>query len=75
MKQQAKVTFMWDPIAVENRNVTGTNCLLWGNDYPHVEGSFPDSQNWVDKQFSGVPETEIDTMVRLNAASIFGLTP
>jgi predicted TIM-barrel fold metal-dependent hydrolase len=75
MKRQAKVTFMWDPVAEENRNVTGTDCLLWGNDYPHVEGSFPDSQNWVDKQFSGVPETEIDAMVRLNAASIFGLTP
>jgi predicted TIM-barrel fold metal-dependent hydrolase len=75
IKRQAKVTFMWDPVAVENRHVTGTDCLLWGNDYPHVEGSFPDSQTWVDKQFSGVPEPEIDAMVRLNAASIFGLDP
>ena len=39
IKRQAKVTFMWDPVAVENRHVTGTDCLLWGNDYPHVEGS------------------------------------
>ena len=29
-----------------------------------LEGSFPDSQAWIEKQFSGVPETEIDAMVR-----------
>lgn len=75
IQRQAKVTFMWDPVAVHNRHLTGTDCLLWGNDYPHVEGSYPDSQAWVDKQFSGVPETEIDAIVRMNAASIFGLSP
>ena len=64
---------MWDPVAVAARDYTGTDCLLWGNDYPHIEGSFPDSQAWVEKQFSGVPEEEIDAMVRGNAASTFNL--
>jgi predicted TIM-barrel fold metal-dependent hydrolase len=74
MKRQAKATFMWDPLAIRNRDLTGLDCLLWGNDYPHWEGSFPDSQQWVEKQFAGVPEDEIDQMVRGNAAEIFGLT-
>jgi predicted TIM-barrel fold metal-dependent hydrolase len=73
MKRQAKATFMWDPLAIRNRDLTGLDCLLWGNDYPHWEGSFPDSQRWVEKQFAGVPEDEIDQMVRGNAAQIFGL--
>jgi predicted TIM-barrel fold metal-dependent hydrolase len=47
---------------------------LWGNDYPHIEGSFPFSQEWVDKQFDGVPEDEIDKMVRTNAADLFGIS-
>ena len=51
--------------------MTGVDCLLWGNDYPHLEGSFPESEEWVDKQFSGVPESEIDAMVRGNAAKLF----
>ena len=73
LRRQAKATFMWDPVAVAARDYTGTDCLLWGNDYPHIEGSFPDSQAWVEKQFSGVPEEEIDAMVRGNAASTFNL--
>ena len=73
MKRQAKATFMWDPLAIRNRDLTGLDCLLWGNDYPHWEGSFPDSQQWVEKQFAGVPEDEIDQMVRRNAAETFGL--
>ena len=47
---------------------------MWGNDYPHMEGAFPFSQEWVDKQFAGVPEAEIDMMVRGNAARLFGIT-
>jgi predicted TIM-barrel fold metal-dependent hydrolase len=64
---------MWDPLAISTREVTGLDCLLWGNDYPHNEGSFPYSQEWVDKQFAGVPEHEIDAVVRGNAARLFGL--
>jgi predicted TIM-barrel fold metal-dependent hydrolase len=73
LKRQAHATFMWDPVAIREREVTGLDCLLWGNDYPHLEGSFPNSQAWVEKQFSGVPEQEIDAMVRANAARLFGI--
>lgn len=71
LKRQAHATFMWDPLAIRNRDVTGVDCLLWGNDYPHHEGSFPFSSEWIDKQFAGVPETEIDAIVRGNAARLF----
>jgi predicted TIM-barrel fold metal-dependent hydrolase len=73
LKRQTHATFMWDPVAIQTREVTGLDCLLWGNDYPHNEGSFPYSQEWVDKQFAGVPESEIDQMVRGNAARIFDI--
>jgi predicted TIM-barrel fold metal-dependent hydrolase len=74
LKRQAHATFMWDPLAVEVRHITGTDCLLWGNDYPHREGSFPWSQEWIDKQFAGVPEGELDAMVRGNAAKLFNIS-
>jgi predicted TIM-barrel fold metal-dependent hydrolase len=73
LKRQAHATFMWDPLAVRNRDLTGLECLLWGNDYPHHEGAFPYSQEWVDKQFAGVPDDEIDQIVHGNAAALFGL--
>jgi predicted TIM-barrel fold metal-dependent hydrolase len=74
LKRQAHATFMWDPLAIEVRHITGNDCLLWGNDYPHNEGSFPFSREWNDKQFAGVPEAEIDAIVHDNAAKLFNIT-
>jgi predicted TIM-barrel fold metal-dependent hydrolase len=74
IRRQIACTFMDDPIAISNRDVTGLDCLMWGNDYPHQEGVFPDSQEWVDKQFAGVPENEVMRMVHDNAATVFGLS-
>ena len=73
LKRQAHATFMWDPAAIRLRDITGLDCLMWGNDYPHNEGSFPFSAEWVEKQFAGVPDVEVDAMVRGNAARIFGI--
>ncbi|HEX5588150.1 MAG TPA: amidohydrolase family protein [Acidimicrobiia bacterium] len=72
LKRQARATFMWDPLAIRNRELTGIDCLMWGNDYPHPEGAFPYSQEWVEKQFAGVPEDEIERMTFGNAKELFG---
>jgi predicted TIM-barrel fold metal-dependent hydrolase len=73
LKRQAHATFMWDPVAVQLRDFTGTDCLLWGNDYPHPEGSFPWSQEWIDKQFVGVSDEDVDAITRGNAAKLFNI--
>jgi predicted TIM-barrel fold metal-dependent hydrolase len=75
VKRQLACTFMYDPVAVNNRHTTGLDSLMWGNDYPHAEGVFPDSQEMVAKQFAGVPDAEIEQMVFGNAAKVFGLSP
>jgi AcrR family transcriptional regulator len=73
LKRQAHATFMWDPLAIRSRDITGLDCLMWGNDYPHHEGSFPFSAEWIEKQFDGVPANEVDQICRGNAAEIFGI--
>jgi predicted TIM-barrel fold metal-dependent hydrolase len=74
IKRQVKCTFMYDPVAVRLRDITGLDCLMWGNDYPHLEGVFPFSAELNDKQFEGVPENEVMAMVHDNAAAVYGLT-
>jgi predicted TIM-barrel fold metal-dependent hydrolase len=74
MKRQTHATFMWDPLAIRSRDLTGLDCLMWGNDYPHHEGSFPFSADWIEKQFDGVPADEVEQICRGNAAEIFGIT-
>jgi predicted TIM-barrel fold metal-dependent hydrolase len=70
-RRQLKVTFQEDPIGIANRHFTGTQCLMWGSDYPHWEGTWPNSKAAVEKQFAGIPEDEIDQIVRGNAVSTF----
>ena len=40
--RQCAVTITDDPVALHNVPLTGSDCLLWGDDYPHDEGVFPD---------------------------------
>ena len=43
-KRQFYVTFEDDPLGIRARDYIGTNTILWGNDYPHGDSVFPNSQ-------------------------------
>lgn len=58
VRRQIHCTFMDDPVALQCRHVTGYESLLWGNDYPHAEGTWPKSREAIDTLFAGVTGTE-----------------
>ena len=72
IRRQCAATFMHDPVAVANREFTGVETLMWGNDYPHPEGTWPNSQARCAEQFEGVPGDELASIVGGNAARVFG---
>lgn len=74
LKRQTACTFMDDPVAVHNREFTGVESLMWGNDWPHTEGVHPRSAESVAKQFDGVDARDTRAIVHDNAARVFGLT-
>ena len=74
IKRQVKCTFTHDPSAILQRHMTGLDCLMWANDYPHVEGIWPNSQSVVEEEFAGVPDDEVMQIVHDNAAKVYGLT-
>ncbi len=45
---------------------------MWGNDYPHPEGTWPDSAAALAEQFKDVPDDERTAMVCGTAARVFG---
>jgi predicted TIM-barrel fold metal-dependent hydrolase len=63
---------MYDPVAINNRATTGVETLMWGNDYPHPEGTWPRSQEVCAEQFADVPDDEFRAMVGGTAARVFG---
>jgi hypothetical protein len=56
--RQFHVSFQDDPVAVACRHLTGLSSIVWGNDYPHAEGTFRGSRELLGRLFTGVPDAE-----------------
>ncbi len=64
-------TFQKDPVAVETRQRVGVSQLMWASDYPHSDSTWPHSQKVIERDFSGVPMSELTALVAGNAASLY----
>jgi predicted TIM-barrel fold metal-dependent hydrolase len=58
LRRQIHVQLADDRVAVQARHITGMSTLVWGNDYPHAEGTFRGSEDCVADNFEGVPDDE-----------------
>ena len=50
----------------------GVDHVMWGADYPHLEGTSPYSHEAIRLTFAGVPEAEVRAMLAENAARVYG---
>lgn len=75
IRRQVKASFQHDRACIHSRSVTGTSALMWASDYPHAEGTFPDSGDVVGNLFEGIDisEEEQADIIGLNAARLFRL--
>jgi predicted TIM-barrel fold metal-dependent hydrolase len=58
---------------VAMRHKIGINQWLFGTDYPHPEGTWPNTQDWIRTAFAGVPEAEVRLMLGENAIACYNL--
>lgn len=72
VQRQFHVSFQDDPTAVAARNITGVSTVIWGNDYPHAEGTFRHSQELISDQFAGVPEADRAAILGGTLAGLVG---
>ncbi len=71
-RRQGFVTFSDDPVALNNLAFTGADSLIWGSDYLHDEGTFPNSRAVIERTFQGVAEADKRKIVHDNAAALYG---
>jgi len=45
---------------------------MWGSDYPHLEGTWPNTLKSLNETFGDYPEEEIRAILGLNAAQVYG---
>ena len=50
----------------------GVSNMLWGNDYPHPEGTWPNTLEWLKRSFHDIPVEETRQMLGLAAAEVYG---
>ncbi len=56
----------------EVRAEIGVENVLWGADYPHIEGTHPYTRESLRATFSGIPEADVRKMLGENSARVYG---
>jgi predicted TIM-barrel fold metal-dependent hydrolase len=72
VQRQIHVQFADDPTAVKARHITGLSTIMWGNDYPHAEGTFRSSAECIAENFAGVPDEDRAAILGGTLADIVG---
>jgi len=47
--------------------------LMWGSDYPHTDGIWPESSKYIAEQFAGLPADVVHKITCENAGKFYGL--
>jgi hypothetical protein len=56
----------------EMRDEIGLDRLMWGADYPHLEGAAPVHRQTLQYIFGGLPEDDVRQILGLNAIGLWG---
>lgn len=61
------------PYEVAYRHEVGLSQLLWGSDYPHLEGTWPETPQSIRHTFHDIPEDEVRLILGETACIVYGL--
>src|SRR5438552_3300884 len=72
-RRQCKATFQFDRIGTKLIDDIGVETLMWGSDYPHPDGVWPESSKYIEEQFGHLPKDVVHKITCENAAKFYGL--
>jgi len=49
----------------------GIGNIMWGNDFPHPEGTWPHTREWLKNAFADIPVDETQQILGSNAAACY----
>jgi predicted TIM-barrel fold metal-dependent hydrolase len=71
--EEYKATFQFDPIGAKLIDEMGVETLMWGSDYPHTGGVWPESSKYIEEQFAGLSPDVVHKITCENAGKFYGL--
>jgi predicted TIM-barrel fold metal-dependent hydrolase len=70
--RQCWATYQTDPIGVKLLDELGADRVMWGSDFPHPDGVWPDSQEFIQRELGHLPAATRHKVVCDNAARLYG---
>ena len=72
-RRQCRATFQFDRIGAGLVDEMGLESLMWGSDYPHGDGVWPESNRYIAEQFAHLSEHEVYRLTCANAHEFYRL--
>jgi predicted TIM-barrel fold metal-dependent hydrolase len=74
-RRNCRATYQSDPVGIHCLQMLGEDNIMWGSDFPHPDGVWPDSQAFIDRELKGLAPEVQSKIVYGNAAALYGLGP
>lgn len=71
-RRQGYVTFSDDEIAMLLVDQIGADRMMWSNDYPHDEGTYPTSNEVIERTMGHLDQATREQLLSGTAASVYG---
>ena len=69
---QCFATYQSDPVGVRLLDLLGEGNIMWGSDFPHPDGIWPDSSEFIDRELGELPEATRRKITCENAGKLYG---
>jgi uncharacterized protein len=69
--RQCYATYQSDPVGVKLLEELGVDNIMWGSDFPHPDGIWPDSQEYIQRELGHLPDAIRKKIVCDNAAKLY----
>ena len=71
-RRQCFATYQSDPIGLRLLDIIGEENVMWGSDFPHPDGVWPDSQEFIEREFQNISDESKSKIICGNAARLYG---
>ncbi len=71
-RRQGFSTFQYEYVSMDQVNRIGVDSIMWGSDYPHPDGVFPESRKVIEETLGHLEPEVFRKIVCENAANLYG---
>ena len=74
-RRQGYSTFQHETTIADLVHLVGEDNIMWGSDYPHTDGIWPDSLKWIEEDLGRLDERVRRKITCENAGRLYGFMP